>query len=596
MADHGRAFLGVERSLGGRRWQAALDERGEALALAMTQKQGLSEIVARVLAARGVKEDEAARFLEPRLRDLMPDPSVLTDMDAAASRLADACERGERVAIFGDYDVDGASSAALLWRYLKHFGIESRIYIPDRITEGYGPNPSAMRELADEASLVVTVDCGTAGIEAIEAGRQAGADIVVLDHHQAGVELPRASALVNPNRQDDVSGLGHLCAAGVVFMTLVALSREMRRRGRPNRDLPDILSWLDLVALGTVCDVVPLVGLNRAFVVQGVKMMHRQDNAGLAALARVARLSGPIEAHHLGFLLGPRINAGGRIGDAALGSRLLCLEEGAEADALADRLDALNHERQAMEQVMLREAEAAVLAEIGEGEAPAVLVTASADWHPGIVGLIAARLKERFRRPAFAIAFGPDGRGSGSGRSIAGVDIGRLVRLAVEDGLLVKGGGHQMAAGVTIERSQLGDFRAFLMERAREKVEALSAGAALCLDGTVSAGGLQTELYRSIEAAGPFGQGHETPIFALAGHRITYASVVGNGHVKVSFQGKEGRTGDGIAFKQAESEIGQRLLARGDRPVHLAGTLSLDRFRGKETVRLRILDVAEAMG
>ncbi|WP_040489395.1 single-stranded-DNA-specific exonuclease RecJ [Fulvimarina pelagi] len=592
MARTGQAFLGVERSLSGRRWRAALDARGEGLALAMSQKQGIDEIVARVLAARGVPGEEAHRFLAPRLRDLMPDPSVLTDMDAAADRIASAIQKRERVAIFGDYDVDGASSSALMWRYLDHFGIGARIYIPDRVTEGYGPSVVAMRELASEASLIITVDCGTASFDPIEAAKAAGADVVVLDHHQTGPDIPSATALVNPNRQDDVAGLGHLCAAGVVFMTLVAINRALRKRGYS--DLPDILCWLDIVALATVCDVVPLTGLNRAFVVQGLKVMRTMKNVGLAALTRIARLSGPIEPHHLGFLLGPRINAGGRIGDAALGSRLLCLTDGAEAEALAARLDGLNQERQAMEQVMLRDAEEAILREIGTGEGPPVLVTSSGEWHLGIVGLIAARLKERFRRPAFAIAFDGSGKGSGSGRSIAGVDLGRLVRDAVSHEVIEKGGGHAMAAGITIRRERLSDFRAFIEERALDAVARTRANESLDIDGAISASGLLPDLYRAIEAAGPFGQGHETPVFALGNLRVLNADIVGHAHVRATVGGPSGGRADVIAFKQAETPIGERLLKRSDRPVHIAGSLSLDRFRGQEQVRLRVIDVADA--
>ncbi len=595
MAAPLRTFLDVDRSIGGRRWLNALDERAEGAALKMAQSLGLPDIVSRVLAARGIAEADATGFLDPRIRDLMPDPSRLTDMDAAADRLADAIGRRETVAIFGDYDVDGAASSALLWRYLKHFGIDSAIRIPDRITEGYGPNPAAMRELAaDGATLIVTVDCGTGSFEAIEAARAEGVDVVVLDHHQTGPELPDANVLVNPNRQDDLSGLGHLCAAGVVFMTLVAVSRELRRRGMAQSKLPDVFGLLDLVALATVCDVVPLVGLNRAFVVQGLKVAHAQRNGGLAALGRVSRLSGPMETHHFGFMLGPRINAGGRIGDAALGSRLLCLDDDAACDEIAARLSALNEERQAMEQTMLAEADAEVAAEIGSGEGPAVLVVGSNDWHPGIVGLISARLKERYRRPAFAIAFDGSGRGTGSGRSIGGFDLGRLVREAVTEGLLVKGGGHAMAAGVTIQKDRLGDFRGFLEERAAAAVSALREGDSLKVDGTVSAAGLTPELYATIMRAGPFGSGHASPIFALARHRIDSSSIVGNGHVRATLRGADGARVSAIAFKTADTEIGQRLLNSRDRPVHAVGTLSLDRFRGREEVRFRLLDLAEA--
>ncbi len=595
MASSARTFLAVDRSLGGRRWLSALDERAEALALKMSQTLGLPDIVARVLSARGVTEADAEAFLTPRLRDLMPDPSTLTDMDAAATRLADAVERGERVAIFGDYDVDGAASSALLWRYFKAFGIDAAIRIPDRITEGYGPNPTAMRELVDAgATLIVTVDCGTGSFEAIDMARSLAADVVVLDHHQTGTALPNADVLVNPNRQDDLSGLGHLCAAGVVFMTLVAVSRELRRRGRAPKSLPDIFALLDLVALATVCDVVPLIGINRAFVVQGLGVMRAQTNQGLAALARASRLSGPLEAHHLGFMLGPRINAGGRIGDAALGSRLLCLDEPTESDLLATRLGELNQERQAMEQIMLQEAEAEVLAEMGAGEGPAILVAASADWHPGIVGLLAARLKEHHRRPAFAIAFDRNGRGTGSGRSIGGFDLGRLVREAVETGLLIKGGGHAMAAGITIEKPRLGDFRAYIADKAASRVALLREEEALRIDGTLSAAGLTPDLYGTIERAGPFGSGHPAPVFALARHRIDSSSGVGTNHVRATLRGADGTAISAIAFKAAKTPVGERLLVAGGRPIHAAGTLSLDRFRGREEVRFRIVDVAEA--
>ncbi|MEX6505814.1 single-stranded-DNA-specific exonuclease RecJ [Jiella sp. M17.18] len=590
-----RNFLGVDRSVGGRRWVSALDARMEAVALAMAQKQGLPDIVARVLAARGVEEAAAPGFLEPRLKHLMPDPSVMTDMDAAAERLAGAVERGERVAIFGDYDVDGAASSALLWRYLAHFGIEAAIRIPDRITEGYGPNPQAMRELVEEgARLIVTVDCGTGSFEAIAEARRHGADVVVLDHHQTGPALPEANALVNPNRQDDLSGLGHLCAAGVVFMALVATSRVLRRRGRPAAAMPDILGLIDLVALATVCDVVPLKGLNRAFVVQGLKIMREQRNPGLSALARVARLAGPLECHHLGFLIGPRINAGGRIGDAWLGSHLLCLDTAAEADALAERLHGLNEERQAMERQMLADAEAEVAAEIGAGEGPGVLVTGSDDWHPGIVGLIAARLKERHRRPAFAIAFDRDGKGTGSGRSIAGIDLGRLVRAAVAEGILEKGGGHAMAAGITIRRDRLGAFRGYLESEAAASVMALREAEALKLDGAVSSAGLTLSLYDTLAKAGPFGAGHETPVLALPRQTIADSGVVGAAHVRATLRGPEGRSVRAIAFKAAETEIGRRLLTGRDRILHVAGTISVDRFRGQEAIGLRIVDLAEA--
>lgn len=594
MTDLKRTFLGVDRSVSGRRWVHALDPRAEASAARMTQLSGLPDLVGRVLAARGVAPEAAEAFLAPTIRDLMPDPSSLTAMDAAAVRLADAIERRETVAVFGDYDVDGAASAALVQRYFAHFDLRCEIRIPDRITEGYGPNPVALRELAERgATLIVTVDCGSTSVEALADAAARGTDVVVLDHHQVGVELPPALAVVNPNRQDDLSGLGHLCAAGVVFLTLVAVSRELRRRGRTASGLPDLLNDLDLVALATVCDVVPLVGFNRALVVRGLEVLRARKNPGLRALAEIARLQGPVEAFHLGFLLGPRINAGGRIGDAALGSRLLTLRDELKAKEIAEELELLNAERQAMEREMLAEAEQEIRAEIGEGEGPPILVAGRSTWHPGIVGLIAARLKERFGRPAFAISFDANGRGTGSGRSIPGFDIGRFVREAVADGTLLRGGGHAMAAGLTIERDKLADFRLLAETRARARVDALRAEDILSLDGAIGARGLTIEMVRTIERAGPYGSGHPTPLFALPRHRLLSSSSVGTGgHIRATLRGADGATTSAIAFRADGTPLGDALLGRRGEDVHLAGSVSIDRYQGNEKVTFRIVDLA----
>ena len=590
-----RSFLGVERSIGGRTWVERLDESGTAAAAAMAQREGIPELVARVMAGRGVAIDAASDFLAPTLRALMPDPSRLTDMDAAAARLADAAVRGERVAIFGDYDVDGATSSALLARFLGSLGIEARIYIPDRIFEGYGPNPEAIRRLVGEgAGLIVTVDCGSTSFESLAVAAELGCDVVVLDHHQMGEERPHSVALVNPNRADDLSGLGYLAAVGVTFMAIVATNRELRRRGfyAGGRSEPDLMQWLDLVALGTVCDVVPLIGLNRAFVVRGLAVLRQGAKPGLAALARLARIDGPLSPYHLGFMLGPRINAGGRIGDAALGARLLALDDPAEAEIAAAALDDLNRQRQAIETAMLEEAVAEAEAEIGAGEGPAVLVTASPSWHPGIVGLIASRLKERFRRPAFAVALLPNGTGTGSGRSVAGVDIGALVRAAVAQGLLVKGGGHAMAAGITIVPAKLGEFRAFLEARAGPDAAAARQERVLAIDGALTGRAVTPDLIDSIERAGPFGAGHPEPVFALPAHRIAYAETVGNGHVRATLS-----TGDttlkAIAFRAAETDLGRALLASRGLPLHIAGTLGVEHWQGRRQASLRILDAAE---
>ena len=425
----------------------------------------MPELLARVLAGRGVEADDALAYLDPTIRQLMPDPHTLTDMEAAAARLARAVEKDETVAIFGDYDVDGATASALLAHYLRQCGLDPIVHIPDRIFEGYGPNVDAIRSFAERGvTLLVTVDCGTTSLETLAEAHKLGLDVVVIDHHQADEQLPPAAAIVNPNRADDMSGLGHLAAVGLTFVTLVALSRTLRQRGfwSGSRPEPDLLSALQLVALGTVADVVPLTGLNRAFVAKGLIAMRRREHPGLTALMDVARLTGPPEAWHLGFLLGPRINAGGRIGRADLGARLLLEQDPTECARIAVELDRLNQERRAIEQATLAEAEAEALAALGLEEKGAVVVTAQQGWHPGVVGLVAARLKERYGRPAFAIALERGGVGTGSGRSIAGVDLGRAVRQAVHEGLLVKGGGHAMAAGITLKKDALGAFRAFL--------------------------------------------------------------------------------------------------------------------------------------
>ncbi|MGN6144304.1 MAG: single-stranded-DNA-specific exonuclease RecJ [Mesorhizobium sp.] len=595
MAGEKRFFLDVRRSATGLAWAHRLSERQDMAALAIAQGQGVPDIVARVLAGRDVLAHEAARFLDPTIRDLLPDPASLTDMEKAAARLAEAVVAKEKVAIFGDYDVDGASSSALLKRFLGHFDVPSEIYIPDRIFEGYGPNPDAMRELVSRgARLIVTVDCGTNSAASIDAAKQAGADVVVLDHHQVGGTLPASAvAVVNPNRQDDLSGQGHLCAAGVVFLALVQTAKVLRSR-MPGTPQPDLLSLLDLVALGTVCDVVPLTGVNRAFVVKGLQVMRQQSNPGLAALANVARIGEPLGAFHLSFMIGPRINAGGRIGDAALGSRLLATDDPVEARAIAETLDRLNQERQAMEQEMLAEARAEADAELAGGQGPAVIVTASTNWHPGIVGLIASRLKDYARRPAFAIAFNANGVGTGSGRSVAGFDLGRLVREATEAGLIVKGGGHAMAAGITVERAKLGALRAFFEERAAADVFRLQDEESLLVDAALAAEGATLDLADALEKAGPFGAGHIAPLFVLPRHRLADARPVGTNHVRVDLSSEAGGRLQGIAFRAAGTPLGEFLLRNRGGTVHVAGSLSVNHWNGSRNVQFRIVDAAQA--
>lgn len=587
-------FLGVEQSLTGRSWRDRLDAKGRAISEAIVQQTGLPDILARVLAARGVNPQNVDSYLAPAVRSLMPDPSSLVDLDKASERLATAIARDETVAIFGDYDVDGACSSALLAEFLRACGTPFLIHIPDRIFEGYGPNAEAIASLKERgAQLLVTVDCGTASFEPFAEARRLGLDIVVLDHHQTGERLPEVEALVNPNRQDDLSGLGHLCAAGVVFMTLAGISRVLRERGfwSGGRQPPDLLAMLDLVALATVADVVPLTGLNRAFVTKGLAVMQVRSRPGLRALFDVARANGPPRAYMLGFLVGPRINAGGRIGDAALGARLLLEDDDAKAMAIAEQLDALNKERQAIEQATLIEAEADVLAALGKNDAPPVIVSVGADWHPGVVGLIAARLKERFRRPAFAVAMN-GATGTGSGRSVPGVDLGRAVRAAVDAGLLVKGGGHAMAAGVTIEKAKLAAFRAFLEGQLGKAVGDAQARNGLSIDAALTAGAFTLDLVETVEKAGPFGAGNAEPVFAFPAHRIVDVAVVGTDHVRVRASAGDRSSLEAIAFRSAGSDLGQGLLAARGQPLHLAGTANIDRWGGRPRVQLRIVDAA----
>ncbi|MBW9117529.1 single-stranded-DNA-specific exonuclease RecJ [Rhizobium cauense] len=590
-----RAFLGVEKSALDNRWISRLDQAGQNRALAMSQMHGLPELIARVLAGRGVTVDEAVEFLDPTLRGLMPDPYTLTDCEKAAKRLVEAIRSQQQVAIFGDYDVDGASSSALMFRFFKHFGVKADIYIPDRIFEGYGPNATAIGNLIDNgARLIVTVDCGSTSHDALAEAAKRKVDVVVIDHHQVTHELPPCHALVNPNREDDLSGQGHLCAAGVVFLVLVATLRQLREAGDPRARSIDLLQWLDIVALATVCDVVPLKGLNRAYVVKGLIAARHQGNPGLSALFRKAGLAGPVTPYHFGFLIGPRINAGGRIGDAALGSRLLTLEDTGEAEAIAQQLDELNRDRQAMEAAMLQEAEAEALAEYGDGEGASVIVTAHEKWHPGIVGLIAARLKEKFKRPAFAIAFDPSGKGTGSGRSINGFDMGKMVRAAVDEGLLVKGGGHAMAAGLTVEREKLGRLRGFFAERAEKTVAALVANETLKIDGAIAASGATIDLIDRLETAGPYGSGHSQPLFAVPAHRLRDSRLVGEKHVKVTLEAMDGARLDGIAFRAADTQLGNLLLNSRGASLHVAGSLGADHYQGARRIQLRVLDAAPA--
>jgi single-stranded-DNA-specific exonuclease len=590
-------FLDVQTSALGRPWRPRLDAAGELRALAIAQIGGHDELIARVLAGRGILPEGVERHLAPSLRDLMPDPFCLRDMEAATDRLRRAVMAHERVAIFGDYDVDGACSAALLSEYLNACGLETIVHIPDRVTEGYGPNAEAIHGFASQgATLMVTVDCGAVSREPFEVASELGLEVIVFDHHQAPETLPKTAALVDPNREDDLSGLGYLCAAGVVFMALVALNRALREADFwKGGKAPDLIAALDLVALATVADVVPLIGLNRAFVVKGLAIMRERRRPGLAALFDIAGADGPPRPYHLNFVIGPRINAGGRIGDAALGVRLLTAADDIEARPIAVELDRLNRVRQLIEIEALAAAEAEALLSLGLEERGAAVVVAGEGWPPGVVGLLAARLKERFERPAFALTLA-GGHATGSGRSIVGVDLGRAVRAAIEAGVAIKGGGHAMAAGVTLASERLGDWRAFLEERLGEAVTKARAETGLKIDAALTANAATPELVHRLEAAGPYGAGAPEPVFALPRHRLAEAAPVGAGghHLRLRAVGGDGRAVEGIAFRASGKKLGEALIRLKGAPVHLAGTLTVNRYGGRERAQLRVVDVAEA--
>ncbi|WP_375626021.1 MULTISPECIES: single-stranded-DNA-specific exonuclease RecJ [unclassified Bartonella] len=587
-----RYFLNVESSACGQAWLDALDVKGINNARAISQKFGFPDQLARVLSARDVDEAEAVAFINPTLRTLMPDPESFRDMQCAAERIVKALLNQEQVAVFGDYDVDGACSSALIARFFRYFGIEVKIYIPDRIVEGYGPNEQAMRMLVQEgARLIITVDCGANSPDAVKAARLAGADVVILDHHQMSEIHQEAVALVNPNRPDDFSKQGHLCAAGVVFVTLAWVHHLLRKKQFQGQ-LPDLLSLLDLVALATICDVVPLQGVNRAFVIKGLQVARSMHNPGITALTKVARIGEPLNSFHLGFLLGPRINAGGRIGDQALGARLLSCENKDEADRIAEQLDQLNQERQEMENIQLAQAESYIASLYQDQEIPLSLVISHKEWHPGIIGILASRLKERFFCPVFAIALKEDGNGVGSGRSINGIDLGALVREAVTLNLLEKGGGHSMAAGITIQSTKIEIFRKWLEEKVSLRVSELHAKKSLSIDGSLSASGVNEALFELLEKAGPFGTGNATPVFVLPSHRLVNLSEVGKGHLRLIVSNVEGKKLQGIAFRAVGTSLGDFLFENIGEMIHLAGHLSLNYWNGTTNPQLRVIDAA----
>ena len=592
-------FLGVTASARGFVWRERLLWDSKSLATAITQRHGLPELMGRVLAARGVGLDDVATFLDPTLKALMPDPSHLRDMDKAAARLADAIEGRQPVAIFGDYDVDGACSTALMARFLAHHETPARIYIPDRLFEGYGPNTGAIETLvAEGARLIVTVDCGTTSHEPLALARRLGADVLVIDHHQADERLPEVEAIVNPNRQDDVSGQGALCAAGVVFLVLVAVTRELRRRGfyKTVRE-PDLLALLDLVALATVADVVPLTGLNRAYVKKGLAVMRARQNVGLTALADAAGLTAPPTPYHLGFILGPRINAGGRIGNAALGATLLSTSDAAEAQRIAELLNRLNKERKDIETLVLEEALAIAERQITDDPTRSIVVVASEAWHKGVVGLVASRLVERFRRPACVIAWEAGGSGprdgTGSLRSIPGVDLGSAIRAALAEGLLLKGGGHAMAAGLTVSQQGLAALEHYLLGNLRPTTASVADAAGLDIDAALVASGATPELMDLIERVSPFGQGNSEARFVLPAHRVKFGKIVGDAHIRILLEGGDGARLDAIAFRAAGQPLGDVLMSAAGMPLHVAGHLRRDTWGGRDCIELQIEDAAD---
>jgi single-stranded-DNA-specific exonuclease len=588
------AFLGVERSLTGRRWRTREAELG--LVEAFRRRFSLPEIAARLLAARGVPLDEGEAFLTPTLKTHFPDPSSFADMDEAARVIEDAIVAGRPCAVLADYDVDGGSSAAQLVRYFRARGRELKIYVPDRMKEGYGPSVLAFERLkADGVELVITVDCGAAAEAPLNAAAGLGLDVVVLDHHLMSGPPPRARAVVNPNRLDDTSGQGHLTAAGVVLVTLAAVNREARRRGSPGANhLPDLIQMLDLAAIGTVCDVAPLTGFNRAIVSQGLKVLRNGKNIGLTALAESAGRKGVPTVYDFGFILGPRINAGGRVGDASLATRLLSTEDTEEAHELAATLEALNQERRQREAEMLADAETAALA---EAEKRAVVIVGSHRWHPGVIGIAAGRLKDRLLKPTIVLGGVSEHEpAKGSGRSTPGVNLGAAVAAAKEAGLLINGGGHAAAAGLTVEWDRVEALKDFLSERLEGELAAAAGEArALTIDAVGGVGAIDVALVDAVERIGPYGQGHPEPVFALSDVRIAFAKLVKEDHVRFTLEDARGARVGGIAFRAMKSALGEALMKR-EGTFHAAVRVKRNEWNDTVRAEVEIVDLAEARG
>lgn len=595
----GQAVFGIERSLAGRAWRWRGVNMDMGTAEADNGVAGLEDdIVTQLLLARGVDRDDLERHRSPTLRGFLPDPSEFQDMDSAAERLAEAVIARETLTIYGDYDVDGATSAALLVRLLRMLDHDARYYIPDRLLEGYGPSGEALVRLADEgSSLIVTVDCGAMAYEALEMAHKAGVDVVVVDHHKCASELPITAALVNPNRLDESdigAAHGHLAAVGVAFLLAIAVVRTLRQRGYfETRKEPDLLSLLDLVALGTVADVAALHGLNRALVAQGLKIMARRQNTGMAALIDASRLNRAPTCSDLGFALGPRINAGGRVGESTLGVRLLTTEDADEARDIAAQLSALNEERRAIEAAVQEAAED----QVDKQHNRSVIVLSGSGWHPGVIGIVAGRIKEKTGKPTLVIALDADeeGRGKGSGRSVSGVDLGAAIIAAREFGLLVAGGGHAMAAGLTVDPAKLDALADWLDDRLASAVQRALAERAMLLDLALAPRGLTPSLIETVESAGPFGVGWPAPRIAVGPVRVVKADIVGKDHVRLIVSGRDGASFKAVAFRAAESDMGQALLhgSKG-RTLWLAGRAKIDDWASRPQAELHVEDAAFA--
>jgi single-stranded-DNA-specific exonuclease len=584
-------FLGVERSVTGKRWQTRLKD--ERLATALAQRFELHDVVARVLAARDVQLDDAALFLNPTLKSTLPDPGHLLDMQAAVERLTRAIRDGETVGVLGDYDVDGATSSALIVNFFAVLGQTVPVYIPDRQNEGYGPNLPALLKLKEQgASVVITVDCGTTAYDPLEAAADAGIEIIVVDHHVAEPRLPAGALVINPNRADEDSPCGQLAAVGVTFLLLVALNRALRDAAWYDEAHPEpnLLSFLDLVALGTICDVVPLTGVNRALVTQGLKVLASRGKPGIAALADVAKVDKPLDAYHAGFVLGPRVNAGGRVGDSGLGVRLLTTQDTSEARAVAQLLDDYNSERKDIE-LGVQEAAMMQAEEQAKNDKPFLLV-AGIGWHPGVIGIVAGRLRERFDRPSCVVALS-EGIGKGSGRSVRGVALGPAVIAAQQAGLLVNGGGHNMAAGFTVEQEKLDELTDFLATHISRQLDGLTLTASMSFDGALSPAGATPDIIEMLDRAGPFGSGNPRPRFVFPQARIVDSGIVGKDHVRCILTGADG-TGrlKAIAFRSAATPLGRALLETRGLPLHVAGNLRVDEWQGRVSAQLFIDDVA----